>query len=719
MPDDPDSGASSTISGGTQYGPVFQGRDFRNVDIDLTVQAAAAAPVALAQLPPQVVGFTGRGDELTLITGLLDPDGQTGAVVVSAVAGLAGVGKTALAVQAGHVAVQRGWYRGGVLFIDLHGYDEAPVEPAQGLDALLRALGVAGEHIPPGLDARAGLYRSVLAQSIDPMLVIVDNASFEAQVRPLLPGVGPHRVVVTSRHTLAGLGARLLDVAVLDQPTAVELLNAALRAARPNDERISGNSEAAERLAGICGGLPLALQIVAAVLKADPERRISDLTEDLGVEKERLERLRYDDGSGAAAPSVAAAFGLSYRRLDEISSRTLRLLPVNPGPDVSTKAAAVLVDLPVSEAREVLAGLARAHLIEPAPGVPGRWRMHDLMRLYSQRLSDERAGADARELARERLLRYYLSMAEAADGHLGAHTGTDVPETFTGPIDALTWLDAERPNLVAAVMEAAENGQDQIALRLPSVLGNYFEWRLRWDDYLATTAISVGVARHLGDIEREGKGLIIHAIALAELGRSEEAITTLQQAVGIFRQIGSQPFVGASLNNLGGALRMAGRFDEAIPVFQEAKTIHQQAGDRRRQAISLAGIGGTLVAMRRFDEAIIPLQEAAAIARETGDRRGEGSALNNLGIALMEVGRLEEALTAFQGDLAACQEIGDRHGEALTLANLGVCLRGMRQFEESISALQDAVGIFRETDDSSGEANALDGIEETRALQQA
>jgi hypothetical protein len=193
----------STISGGIQHGPVLQGRDFTNVTL---VATPAGAPVALAQLPPLTAGFTGRDAELGLMTGLLDPAGAAAAVVVSAVAGLAGVGKTALAVQAGHAARERGWFTGGVLFLDLHGYDDAPVEPGQALDALLRALGVAAEHIPPTTDGRAGLYRSALAGVGGPVLVIADNASSEAQVRLLLPGPGPHRVVVTSRHTLASLG---------------------------------------------------------------------------------------------------------------------------------------------------------------------------------------------------------------------------------------------------------------------------------------------------------------------------------------------------------------------------------------------------------------------------------------------------------------------------------------------------------------------------------
>jgi hypothetical protein len=196
-------------------------------------RAVAAAPVAAAQLPAATAGFTGRDDELALLAGLLNPAATSGPVVVSAVAGLAGVGKTTLAIQAGHAATNQGWFGGGVLFIDLHGYDEAPVEPGQALDALLRALAVPADHIPPTVEERAGLYRSVLAQISEPVLVIADNASTEAQVRPLLPGAGPHKVLVTSRHTLAGLGARLVDVTVLDDAAAIDLLDIALRAARP------------------------------------------------------------------------------------------------------------------------------------------------------------------------------------------------------------------------------------------------------------------------------------------------------------------------------------------------------------------------------------------------------------------------------------------------------------------------------------------------------
>ena len=480
-----------------------------------TTPAVAAAPVALAELPPVVTGFTGRHDELAVLAALLDPAGTAGPVVVSAVAGLAGVGKTTLAVEAGNAARRRGWFAGGVLFVDLHGYDEAPVHPGQALDALLRALGVPAEQIPPGTEERAGLYRSVLAQVSDPVLVIVDNASSEAQVRPLLPGTGPHKVLVTSRHTLAGLDARLVDVTVLDDAASVALLEGALRTARPGDDRISSNPEAAGRLVGVCGGLPLALQIVAAVLKADPVLSVGELVDELSVEHERLGRLRYDDGSGPSPLSVAAAFELSYHRLDETSARVFRLLPVNPGPAVSKAAAAVLADLPVSDVRGVLAGLARAHLAEAAPGSGGRWRMHSLVRLYAQRLSDDHADPDGREHACDRLLDYYLRTALAADQHVRALPGMAVPEDFTDRDAALAWLDAERASLVGAVSMAADTGRNQIALRLPNALVEYFGWRRRFDDWLAAITISLKAARRLGYRHAEGMELTHLGLALS------------------------------------------------------------------------------------------------------------------------------------------------------------------------------------------------------------
>jgi tetratricopeptide (TPR) repeat protein len=745
---------SSTISGGTQ-GTVLQGRDFRDVHIGDIVQATAA-PVALAQLPALVTGFTGRDAELTEITTLLDPAGDAGTVVVSAVAGLAGVGKTALAVQAGHAGRRAGWFPGGVLFIDLHGYD-APVEPGQALDALLRALGIAAEHIPPGTEERAALYRSELAKISDPVLIIADNASAEAQVRPLLPGPGPHRVVITSRHTLAGLGARLLDVAVLDEQAAVALLDAALRDARPGDDRIGADRPGAARLAGICDGLPLALQIIAALLKADPSRAVGDLADELGDEMRRLEALRYDDGGGTSASSVAAAFELSYRRLDEAAARVFRLLPVNPGPDMSTAATAALADLPVSEVRRVIGQLVRAHLVEAAAGAAGRWRMHDLLRLYAQQVLDAYAEADEREQARDRLLSHYLDTADAADDHLRALPGMPVPADFTSRDAALAWLDAERPSLIAVVTMAASTGRDRVAMKLPIILAPYLHWRRRFDDCLATAVVSgdaaqrlddkideataltvlglalvevrrfeeaiaayqnaVAIFREAGDRHSEGSALSNLGRALAEMRRLDEAIAALQDAAAIFREAGDRHSEGMALVNLGNALRMAGRVEEAIAALQDGVAISREAGDRHGEGMALNNLGNALQEADRVEEAITAHQDAAAIYRETSDRHREGNALNNLGNALQEADRFEEAIAAYRGDLAICRELGDRHGEGITLDNLGNALRVAGRVEEAIATHQDAAAIFRETGDQRRESGALNDLELDRAAQ--
>jgi tetratricopeptide (TPR) repeat protein len=675
-----------------------------------------AAPVALAQLPPLATGFTGRAVELARVAGLLGPSGEPGTVVVSAVAGLAGVGKTTLAVHAADAARKAGWFAGGVLFIDLHGYDEQLVQPDRALDALLRALGVAGEHIPEGAEQRAGLYRSVLAQVKDPVLVVADNASSEAQVRPLLPGPGPHRVIVTSRHTLAGLGARLLDITVLGQEAAVELLDTAVRAARPDDDRVSGDPAAAGRLAGACGGLPLALQVAAALLAADPLLSVAELAAGVGDEVLRLEALRYDDGSRAGASSVAAAFELSYRQLDGDAARLFRLLPAAPGPDVSTQAAAELAGWPAVRARAVIGRLARAHLVEPAGG-QGRWRMHDLLRLYARQVGDGSPGE--REEAFARLLAWYLRYSQAANAHLRALAGASVPGEFAGRDDALGWLDAERPGLIAAVAVAAAVGRTREAMRLPLGLSEYLAWRRRFDDMLAVLAVSRDSARQVSDKGNEATALTCLGVALRNVRRFEEAISAHQDAAAIYRAVGDRHGEGTALNNLGNALREVRRFEEAIGAHQDAAAIDRETGDRHGEGMALNNLGIALREAQRFEEAVSSNQDAAAIFRETGDRRGEAMALNNLGLALVRVRRFEEAITAHQEAVTAFRETGDRHGEGLSLVGLGLALAEVRRFEEAISAYQDAVAAFRETSDPYWEGIALGDLERYRADQAA
>jgi tetratricopeptide (TPR) repeat protein len=699
----------NTISGGIQHGPVLQARDI--VNPTFVTNQAAAAPVALAQLPSLAAGFTGRDDELAQFAALLNPAGQAGAVVVSAVAGLAGVGKTALAVQAAHAARSSGWFPGGVLFIDLHGYDENPVQAGQALDALLRALGVPGEYIPEGAEQRAGLYRSELAQLDDPVLLIADNASTEAQVRLLLPGPGPHRVIITSRHTLAGLGARLLDITVLDQAAAVELLDRALRAGRPADSRIRSDSDAAGRLAQVCGGLPLALQITAALLVADPPLTAAELASELADEVRRLETLRYDDGAGMAAPSVAAAFELSYRGLDQDAALLFWLMPADPGPDISTDAAAALTGWQPHKARTVLGRLVKAHLVESSASASGRWRMHDLLRLYARQIPGAVAGE--RVAAIDRLLAWYLHHAGAADAHLRALPGSAVPAEFTDRDVALAWLDAQRLNLIAAVVMASESGRDETAIMLPLSLVNYLLWRRRFDELLMILPVSRDSARRCGSRRDEARALTCLGLALWETRRFDDAASAHRNAVALFSDVGDRHSEGVALNNLGNALRAETQFEEAIQAHQAAVAIFQETGDRQGEGMALNNLGVALQDAGQFEEAIAAHQAAAVIYSNIADKNHLGTALGNLGAVWIRMRKFAEAIGACRDALAIFRETGDLHSEGTALCNLGLALQETGQFEEAIGCYEQDIAVCRETGDRYGESQALDNLGRT------
>lgn len=666
--------------------------------LHITLAPAQHVPSALRQLPPLPVGFTGRTDEQAAVLRVLDPAAPHEVVAVS-MAGLAGVGKTTLAVRAAHAALERGWFPGGVLFIDMHGYDKSPVEAGQALDSLLRALGVAGERIPPGVDDRAGLYRSILAALPEPVLVIVDNASSAGQVRPLLPGELRHRLLATSRHTLPQFGARLLDLALLPAADAIELLDAALRAADPSDGRIRAEAAAAEAVAECCGFLPLGLQIAAALLAADPGKPVSELAAEFAGARDCLAYL--DDGERA----VRAAFDLSYQLLPAEQARLFGLLALDPGPDVATSSAAVLANHPEPLVQSLLEGLARAHLVERA-AERGRWRMHDLIRLYATDVVSGYFDEHDREQARDRLFDHYLDRARAADQHLRALRGVVPPAPFSGWRDAVGWLDAERATLTAATSLAADTGRDAVACDLSAALAEYFSRCRRLDDWLATTATAVEAARRLGDRAREGVALTDLGIVLRQVRRFDEAIAAHKQHVAICRDFGDQRGEGTALANLGIVLRKARRFDEGIAVCQEAADVCRRLGDRQGEATALTNLSLALP-WARCEEAITAGQDAVAIFRELDDRLHEAKALHSLSVALTGAERYPEAIAVARDAAAIFREFGGRRDEAVALNTIGDILRRDRQFEEAITTHRLACAILQETGDRHDEARTL------------
>ncbi|WP_405950658.1 tetratricopeptide repeat protein [Streptomyces prunicolor] len=642
----------------------FRGGEFKG---SFTAKAEyrehAPAPSALDALPARAVGFTGREPELRELLAAFDPADPSEscaapeAVVVAAVSGLGGIGKTALAVEAGYEACGRGWFPGGVLFVDLHGYDEEPVTAGQALEALLRALGTEPEHIPGGADARAALYRSALAARAcerGAVLILADNASSPAQVRPLLPGGKGHRLLVTSRDRLPQLGARLLALGELTPEESYDLLDRALRIARPHDSRVADDREEAALLAVLCGHLPLALQVAAALLVVDLGKPVAELTAELAASRDLLGHL--NDGER----DVRAAFDLSYRRLTPEQARVLRLLALAPGPDASDEVVAALVGADAPPVRD-LEALVRAHLVERGrESGRRRWRLHDLVRAFGVGVVAGDAGwVEEGDAARGRVLDFYYGWAWAADEWLRWLPGSEVPGWFGGRGEALGWLDGERSGLVAAVGWAERERFAGAAVWLAACLGEYLEWRRYFDDSVAVGQAAVEGARRFGD-------------------RSEQAI---------------------AWNNLGGALQGAGRVMEAVEAHTRARDLYQAVGDRRREAGAWCNLGLALLEAGRASEGVEALTRSRDLCQAVGDRSREAIAWHNLGIALRVAGRVVEGVEAHTRARDMYRAVGDRHGEARAWHGLGSALEEMGRVEEAVEGYGRALEVYREFED--------------------
>ncbi|MEU1785096.1 tetratricopeptide repeat protein [Streptomyces sparsogenes] len=615
------------------------------------------------------------------------------------------MGKTELAVQTAVRALRSpGWFPGGALFIDLFGYDDQRrLTPHRALEGLLRSLGLPGEHVPDGAQDRARMYRSVLATHAEQgqrILLILDNAASAEQVEPLLPTDGATAAFVTSRHTLS-VHARIHDVTTLSQPASVELLRQHLRHARgPSDERIEHDVEAASRIAEACGHLPLALRIAAALLADLPTRPVASLAEALEAEYSRLGRLRREEAA------VRAAFDLSYGQLAAAQARLFRLLPLNPGPSLSTTAVAQLSGIPESDAEEALVDLARAHLIEAAPEW-GRWRFHDLVRLFAAERGRAEAEHDGREAAAAALIEHYFFNACAADAHIDSRREVPASSPFAGRREAVQWMEQERANLVAAATATPAMESGNRAVELAFVIIDFLGLAWYVDDKIAVVTTAVDVLRGAGNYDAEGRMLAALAEALHRARRIEEALATHEQALSLLRQADNLRAEGAALSNWGLTLQEAGRIDDAVAAHGRALDIARETNDRHSEGHALNNLGTALADQGRWEEAASAHRRTVTICREAGDRHREGTSLMNLGRALGELGRATEAIEVLHRSLALHREALDRHGEALALHNLACALRTAGRLQEAASALIQATTALREVGDRHQEADSL------------
>jgi tetratricopeptide (TPR) repeat protein/DNA-binding XRE family transcriptional regulator len=674
--------------------------------------SADRRPPVLQQLPPAVPGFTGRVRELDALTHLLGPAGTaSGPVVISAIAGAAGVGKTALALHWAHQAAER--YPDGQLYVNLRGYDpDRPVSAASALTWFLRALGVPGPDIPPEPDERAALYRSLLAGRR--MLLILDNAGSPEHVRLLLPGTMTCSVLVTSRDSLAGLvardGAARLDLDLLPVADAVALLETLIGG------RADADPGAAEALAVQCSRLPLALRVAAELATARPGLALADLAGELTDQQRRLDLL---DAHGDPRAGVRAVFSWSYLSLAAIPARIFRLLGLHPGADLDAHAAAALAGTTLRVAAEVLGLLARAHLIQQAG--PGRYDLHDLLRAYARELAHTADTEDDRHAALSRLLDHYLHAAATAMDTLypserSRRPRVPAPASPVPPLAeqslARAWLDTERTNLIAVVAYAAAHDWHGHATRLAATVARYLEIGGHYPEAVAIYGHAGRAARDSGDRVAEAAVLNNLAVIDLRLSRYHEAASHLSQALALCAQAGDLIGQARALGNLGIADYQQGRYHDAITYHGQALDLYRRIGDHFGEARTLNNLGVVELYSGRYPQAIDHLGQAEALSREQGAQPVTAYALLNLGAVALRQGRHGPATAYLTDAMMLSREIAHAALEVNSLVYLArIDLREGRH-EQASDRLTHALTRSRELGDQAVETEALSGLGE-------
>jgi DNA-binding SARP family transcriptional activator/tetratricopeptide (TPR) repeat protein len=658
-------------------------------------EGADVARVVPRQLPAAVAGFVGRSGELAVLAGLAEQavGGAGGAVLISAIGGMAGVGKTALAVRFAHQVA--GLFPDGQLYADLRGFSPAgdPAASGQVLRGFLEALGVAPRAVPADAEAQAGLYRSVLAGKR--VLVVLDNARDAAQVRPLVPGSAGCLVLVTSRSQLTGLvatgDARLLSIGLLTEQEARELL-----AGRAGAGRVEAEPQAADELIRLCARLPLALAITAARAAARLAHPLAALAAELR-EAGGLDAL----DAGEPAASVRAVFSWSYEQLSLPAAGLFRLLGIHPGPDISAPAAASLAGVEPARARQVLAELAGAHLI--AEHAPGRFAFHDLLRAYATEQAHAVDGDAERRAATGRMLDHYLSTAYAAAVLVNPSCKSlsiappepgVTSEHLAGQRQALAWFEAEHRVLLAAAARAAEAGFDRHAWQLPWALGDYLDSRGHWHTLVTVQRSALAAATRLGDVGGQAAAHRALAGACTQLATYDVAHAHLADSLELYRRLGDRAGEARVHLTLGWVFACQERYADALGSSEQALSLFQAIGGQVGQARALHQVGWCGAQLGRHQEARAFCRRALALLRELGHRGYEAESWHNLGDVEQKCGDHLAAAACYQRALGLFREFGDRYSQAMVLTHLGDAQHAAGQTHAARTAWHEAVAIL-------------------------
>jgi DNA-binding SARP family transcriptional activator/tetratricopeptide (TPR) repeat protein len=672
----------------------------------MPVPAQRPVPVP-AQLPPAIAGFAGRTAELARLDAALaqaerERSAGSVAVVISALSGTAGVGKTALALQWAHqVAAQ---FPDGQLYVNLRGFGPSgePAEPGEAICGFLNGLGVPEASIANGVPTQAALYRSLVAGKR--VLVVLDNARDAEQVRPLLPGSPGCLVIVTSRSNLAGLvatdGAYPVSLDVLTPPEASDVL-----ARRLGEARVASEPEAVAEIIERCARLPLALAIAAARAAARPEFPLAAIAAELRGATAALDPFGGGDGDGDGGADsrtdVRAVFSWSCQALSDHAARLFRLLGLHPGQDIGVHAAASLAGLLASRARPLLADLTRANLL--LEYAPGRYSFHDLLRAYAIELTDRHDSKQERQAAVHRELDYYLHAAHQAAARLHPHCDVIaiaraqpgvITECLTGTQAALTWFNVEHRTLIAVNELALRLGFDTHTWQLAWAISDFLTRNGRWPDSHTVHHNALHAAERAE--HKYATGYAHRALALANfrLGHRGEALCHSEQALELFGELGEHSAQGQTHLNLAKFLGLDGNNTDALRHAQYAYDHYQAAGNRAGQANSLNSIGWFHAQLGDYRRALFRCQQALATLKELDDIMGAAYTMDSLAYIHRQLGDQPRAIDCYQQTRDLFREIGASHGEAEALAVLGDVYDDIGDIDAARAAWREALDIL-------------------------
>ncbi|MEU1517456.1 BTAD domain-containing putative transcriptional regulator [Streptomyces sp. NPDC005811] len=661
--------------------------------------AGALPHVPPSQLPYDLPLFTGREAELDEALALFDADQpRPGTVVIGAVGGMAGVGKTTLAVHWAHRIADR--FPDGQLYVNLRGFDPsgAVMDPGEAVRGFLDALGVPPERVPHGTAAQSALYRSTLAGRR--ILVVLDNARDTDHVQPLLPGSPGCLTLVTSRDELPGLvaahGARSLILRPFDEDHSRAFLARRLGAAR-----VAAEPRAADEIGALCAGLPLALACVAARAAAHPHFRLADIAGELRAAHGSLDAFARAD----ASVDVGTVFSWSTDAVSPDAARLFRLLALHPGPDVTLPAAAALTGLTERRTRRLLAELTGLHLV--AEHSPARHSLHDLLRAHAGELLHEHETEAERDTALDRLHHHYLHTAHTAD-RLLAPTSDPLPpppapegarpEPLADDHRALAWLTAEHAVLLALVSTAAASGRparERLACQLAWSLEPFFDRRGHWHDAHTAQRTALDTARRLGDPVLLARGLRGLARIEGRLGLHTRAVPRLEQALDLFAGLGDDTGRAHTHRSLGWECDQQGDLPGALRHNQLALAVFRALGDHAAQASVLNSVGWYHALLGEYRPALAHCHEALRMLQDLGDRYGQAATWDSIAYAHHHLGRHPHALLGYRNALALLRELGVPYLEADILTRAGDTHLAMGDEPSAHEAWTQALELLR------------------------